>query len=158
MYESNTFLCKNYTILPIQTNGGANVEKSPKQPLPLGAHGPHSVHECLSQLHSPPQTTARSIHAFPHNYASKAPLVTIGCPKFTLKTAPSLQRSPLPSNTSILNRPHSPSPTASGSTQPFSTLQFADREIEIDRWSRRRLGNISTYARLIESDALIIIV
>jgi len=34
MYESNTFLCEKHVILPIQTNGGANAEKSPKQPIP----------------------------------------------------------------------------------------------------------------------------
>jgi len=34
--ESNTILCEKYVILPIQTNAGANAEKSPKQPLPLG--------------------------------------------------------------------------------------------------------------------------
>jgi len=37
MYESNTFLCEKYVILPIQTKGGADAEKSLKQPLPFGA-------------------------------------------------------------------------------------------------------------------------
>jgi len=38
---------QKYVILPIQSNGSANAEKSPKQPLPLEAPGPHLIHECL---------------------------------------------------------------------------------------------------------------
>jgi len=37
--------------------------------------------------HSPSQTTARSLHTLPHNYATKTPLVTMECPKLTPKTA-----------------------------------------------------------------------
>jgi len=33
---------QKYVILPIQTNGGTNAEKSPKQPLPFAAREPTS--------------------------------------------------------------------------------------------------------------------
>ena len=42
---------------------------------------PHITHECLGWPHSPPQTTAQLLHALPHNYATKSPLVTMGCHK-----------------------------------------------------------------------------
>jgi len=45
-----------YVIPPIQTNGDANAEKSPKQPFPLTHVDPHLIHECLCPPHSPPQT------------------------------------------------------------------------------------------------------
>jgi len=54
MHESNTFLDDQYVIPPIQTSGGANAEKSPKQPLPLEAHGPPSN---TSMLGPTPLTT-----------------------------------------------------------------------------------------------------
>ena len=54
-----------------------------------------------------------------HNYATKSPLVTMGCLKFTLKTAPSpLTLTTLIEYTHPTDRPHSPPQTASGSTQP----------------------------------------
>jgi len=40
MYESNTFLYKNAFILPIQTNWGANAEKSPNSPFLFGHMDP----------------------------------------------------------------------------------------------------------------------
>jgi len=46
----------------------------------------------------------------------------MGRPKFTSTTAPSLRRSPSPSNTRLhpsIDRPHSLSQTTSGSNQPF---------------------------------------
>ena len=60
-----------------------------KLPLLLSAHGPHLQHPCHDWPHSPPPTTARLLHIFPHNYATKSPLITIRYPKFTFKTAPS---------------------------------------------------------------------
>jgi len=66
-------------------------------------------------------------------------LVTVGRPKFTPKTAPSLRRSPphliLPS----FDWPHSRSQTASGSTQPFCNSTLSDRHTDAhtqtDRYS-----------------------
>jgi len=100
----------------------AQMPKNPRNsPFPLSlARGPHLIHQCLGPSHSPHQMTDRSLYALPHNYATKAPLVTMGCPKFTPKPAgPSLSTITPPSNTPILDRPHSPSQTASGSNQPF---------------------------------------
>jgi len=74
-------------------------------PFPLRHVDFHLIHECLGLPHSPHQTTARSLYALPHNDATKAPVVTMGCPKFTPQTAPSLRRSPTKANTPI------PSPT-----------------------------------------------
>jgi len=64
---------EQYVILPIQTDGGANAEKSQKQPFPLRHVDPHLIHQCLGPPHSPPQTTARLVHTFPHNHATKSP-------------------------------------------------------------------------------------
>jgi len=112
------------------------------------------------------QTAARSFHALLHYYATKAPLITMGRPKFTPKTTPSF-----PTITTLSNTPiHRPIPlaipTASGCTQPFchSTLSGqpdldrpTDRKTDRqnDSWGRRQVRKISAYARLIESDALI---
>jgi len=46
---------------------------------------PHLIHQCLGQPHSPPQVTARSLHAPLHNYATKSPMVTMGHPTITPK-------------------------------------------------------------------------
>jgi len=107
-----------------------------------------------------PQTTARSVHALPHNYATKAPLVTMGHPKFHPKTALPFRRSP-----PHLIHPSSTDRTLSSQRHPnplnrFATVHFADRQTDrptdrqIDRRSRRTFRNISAYARLIDSDAL----
>ena len=49
----------------------------------------HLIHQCLGRLYSPLQVIAPSVHTFRHHYTSKFPLVTMGRPKFTPKTAPS---------------------------------------------------------------------
>jgi len=80
---------------------GCKCRKIPKQPLPFGAHEPHLMHECLGRHHSLRQTTARLLHALPHNYATKAPLITMGRRKFTPETAHSPSTIITPSNTPI---------------------------------------------------------
>jgi len=73
-----------YVIPPIPTNGGANGEKIPRNsPFPLRHVDRYLRHQCLGPPHSPCQTTTRSVHAVPRNYATKAPLVTMGRPQFT---------------------------------------------------------------------------
>jgi len=43
--------------------GGANAEKSPKQPLPLGACEPHLIHECLGDpTHHPKRQLDSCMH------------------------------------------------------------------------------------------------
>ena len=81
--ESNTFMLKirHWNHL---ANGGSQPQKPP---LPLRHVDPHSVRQCLGAPHSPRQTTARLVHALLHNYATKAPLVTM--PQLHPKTAPS---------------------------------------------------------------------
>ena len=123
---------------------------------------PHLIRQCLGRPHPSPQTTAQSVHALSYNYAIKSPLVTMGRPKFTPKTAPS------PSTITTLhlihpslNQPYSPSQTASGSTQPFchSTLSGqTDRSTHrlTDRIGDRSVRTALTVAILIESDVLII--
>jgi len=101
----------------IQTSGA----KTPRNcPFPWRHVDCHQTHPFLVRSHSPPQTTARSIHTFLHNYATKFPLVTMGSHKFTAKTAPFSLTITTPSNTTQM---------APGSTQPFchNTLQ-ADRQ------------------------------
>jgi len=91
-------------------------QTTPKSTLPLEARGSHLIYER--------QTTARSVHALPHNYATKAYWL-----QWDAQNSP--QNCPFPFDDNqphlihpSLNRPHSPSPTASGSNQPFchSTL------------------------------------
>jgi len=94
MYKSNTFLCEQYVILPIQTNGGANAEKSPKQPLLLEARGPISNTSMPGVTPLTIPNDSSIIHTLPHNYATMSPLVTMGRPKFTPKLPLPLQRSP----------------------------------------------------------------
>ena len=66
-YESNTFLCKKYVILPIQTNGCSNAEKSRKSLFPLGYVDPRLIHPYLHRPHSPSQTASGSSQPFCHN-------------------------------------------------------------------------------------------
>jgi len=68
--------------------------------FPLGDVEPHLIHPSFDRPHSSPQMTARSFQALSHNYATKSPLVTMGCPTSTPKTAP-FWRSLPPSNTPI---------------------------------------------------------
>jgi len=42
---------------------------------------PHLVHECLSRSHSPPQMTARSVHALPTQLHNKGLTGYNGTPK-----------------------------------------------------------------------------
>jgi len=91
-----------------------------------------------------------------HNYARKSPLVTMGRPKFSPKTAafPFRWLSPHLIHPS-LHRPHSPSQTASGSNQPFchSTLsdthtdRHTDRQCLVKFIRMRHWGKVS-YLRL----------
>ena len=67
---------------------GKTLQNLPK-PLSLVARWPPSNTPMPGWPHLPPQTTARSVHALPHNCATKSPLVTAGYPKFTPKTVPS---------------------------------------------------------------------
>jgi len=71
-----------YAIQLIQTNGE-------KQLLLLGYMDPSNTIIMIipPPIQSPPPMTARLVHALPHNYTTKSPLVTMGCPKFTPKTA-----------------------------------------------------------------------
>jgi len=141
---------------------GQTTPKSTVEP-----RGPHSVHQRLGPPHSLRQMTARSVHALPHNYATNAPLVTMGSPKFTPKTAPSPSTITIPSNTPILDQSHSPPQTVSGSNQPFChntlcalTKRQTDRQS--DRWTDRPTdrptdgpGECSvTWVLTLESDAL----
>ena len=65
--------------------------------------------------HSPSPTTARALHALLNNYATTSPLVRMGRPKIN----PQNCLFPSTITTPSLDRPHSPSQTASGSNQPF---------------------------------------
>ena len=127
-----------------------------KIPSPWGTWTPFNT-PILHWPHSPHQTTARLVHAPPHNYATKFPLVTMGCPKFTPKTALPLWQSPPHLIHPSLDRPHSPSQMASGSNQPFchSTLSGqTDSHIDrlTDRWDRRKLDSMTAYARHIDRE------
>jgi len=121
-------------------------------PFPLRHEDFHLTHEFLGQPHSPRQTTAPSLYALLHNDATNSPLVTMGRPKFTPKTALHLRRSPPKFSTPYQARPHSSPQTASGSNQLFCHSSH----VRTDRWDGRMFSNISALlAILIDSDALI---
>jgi len=80
-------------------------EKSWNSPFLWGTWT-HLIHPSFHWHHSPPQTTARSVHTLPHKYTSESPLITMGCPKFTPKLTLPLWRSPPLSNTPT----HRPAP------------------------------------------------
>jgi len=73
---------KKYTI---QTSGDKNPETAP---FP-GARARPSNTPSLIRHHSPPNDSSISSSML-HNNTTKCPLVTMGCPKFTPKTAPFL--------------------------------------------------------------------
>ena len=93
------------------------------------------------------------------NYATKSPLVTVGRPKFTPKTALLFDDH----DTHLIHPSldYSSSQTASGSNQPFchSTLSGpTERQTnrptptQTDRWARRQVYTISAYARYIDRE------
>jgi len=92
------FCAKNTSFCHSSQLGRKCLKKSPKHPLPFGAHKPYLIHECLSRPHSPCQTTA-----WLHNYAKKASLV---------RDAPnSPQNYPFPFNDDHPYLIHHPRPT-----------------------------------------------
>jgi len=114
----------------------------------------------------PPKTplttpkTARLVHAILHNYTTKSPLVTMGCPKFTPKTAPS----PSTISTQSYNLIPRPTPltTPNGirSNQPFCNNTLSrPTDKQTDRRNRQQLCINSNYAHAlwIVSDALIML-
>jgi len=83
----------SHVILPIETNGSTIAKNARNHarnsPFPLRHVDFHLTHECLGSPHSPHQTTAQSLYAFPHNDTMKSPLVKMGRRKFTPHAAPS---------------------------------------------------------------------
>jgi len=122
---------------PILTNRHQPHTPSKNSPFSWGMWT-HLTHQFLSRPHSAPQTTSRLIHTFSHNYTTNSPLVTMGCPTFTPKTA----HSPLTIST-LSNKPI-PRPTpcttqmASRCNQPFP--QFTHQTDRLtDTWDRRQM-------------------
>jgi len=103
--------------------------------------------------------TARSVHTLPHNYATKTHWLQWHAPNSPQNYIPSPSTITTPSNTLIPWSTPLTIPTASGCNQPFCHVHFPDRQTDrhTDRWTRRQVRKISAYARLIESDALIIL-
>jgi len=101
----------------------------------------------------PPPRTAEN------NYTTRSPLVTMECPTFTLKAAPSLRRSPPHLIYPFVDRPHSPHQTASRSNQPFCHNTPPDRPTDRQTDKRQTVAwdwrQVSTKSRLrsIVSDA-----
>jgi len=130
-------------------NGSNDILSVQKSALSLEARGPPRNTSMPGPNPSPSQTIAGLVHALLHNYATPSQLIAMGRPKFTPKTAPLHFNDNHPSNTPILDRPHSPSQTASGSIQPFchSTLsrqtdRQSDRQTDrpTDRHTDRQMG------------------
>jgi len=87
---SNTSLIHfSCTILSFKFIGEKLPETSRNYHFLLQHVDSHLMYQCLGRPLSLPQTTARLVHALPHNCATTSPLVTMGRPKFTPKTATS---------------------------------------------------------------------
>jgi len=101
----------------------------------------------MRQPHWPCQTTACSVHALPHNYAT-VPAGFNGTPKFTSKTAPSLRRSPPNQIHPSLDWPHSSPQMASRSNQPFFHWSPTGQiDTQTNRWCRGMASKNTVYAR-----------
>jgi len=125
-----------------------------KPSLPLGARGPPFNIPMPWQPHSPPQTTAWSVHTLRHNYATKSPFVTIGCPKCTPKSAHSFQRWPPQSNAPIPRM--IPLTIPNGIRIHLAVLPqytfWTDRHTQTDRWSRWMFYSNTAYTRYTDRD------
>ena len=118
------FCAKNTSFCPFKPMEMQMPKNPQKSPFLLEHMNPHLIHESLNRLHWSRQTTARSVHALLHNYTTKYPLVTMGCPKFSPKLPHPIWWSPPHLIHPSFDQLHSPSQTASGFNQPFchSTL------------------------------------
>jgi len=149
-HEPNTLLGKQYIILPIQTNGGANAEKSQKQPLPLETCGPHLKHQCQYFFIKPNNSSIGS--RISTQLCNNGPIGYNGTPNSPPKLPLSFDDHHQNLIHPFLDRPHSPSQTASGSNQPFRHNTLSG---QTDRWARRQVHTMSALlAMLIESDAI----
>jgi len=132
----------------VVTMGEKLCESSPNLSPSLCSTLLHLTYECLTWSYSPSQMTARSVHALPHNYATKSPLITMEHSKFTPKTAPSPSTITTPSNTPI--RHPTPLTIPNGirihsMVLPQYTFQ-TDRQKQTNRWSRRMFYSNTMYA------------
>jgi len=93
-HQSNRFLLN---IWP-ETTGPIGPNNPKIHHFPLSHVDPHSIHHCLGH---PTHHGKVSVHALRHNYAATSPMLTMGSPQFTHKTAPSIRRLPSLSNTHI---------------------------------------------------------
>jgi len=86
----------------------------------------------LGRASSPPLTAE-------HNYATKSTSVTMECPTFAPKTAPSLRRFPSPSNTPIVDRPYSYPDRHPDPISRFATVHPPDRQTDRQMGYRRQV-------------------
>jgi len=102
--------------------------------------------------HSPRRTTDRSVHTLPHNYATKLHWLQWDAPNSPIKL-------PFDDHHTHQHTHPSTDPThhPNGIRIQWAVLpQYSFRtDRQTDRWARRQVRKISVYARLIESDALI---
>jgi len=104
--------------------------------------------------------TAQSLNALPHNYTTKAPMVTMGRPNFTPKTAPSPSTITTPSNPPIPR----PTPFTNPNDIRIQSAVLPQYTLRTDRQTDRPVegpGECSVnmtapLAMLIDSDAPII--
>jgi len=155
------------TIYAIETIGPMGANDSKIHPSPWGTWTPSNTWmPGVTPLTMPNDSSIGSRTSIQlHN---KGPLVTMGRPKFTPQNYPFPSTISIPSNTPSLNRPDSPSQTASRSNQLFchntQTERPTDRQTgrltdrPTDRWSSWMFRNMSApLTMLIESDTQTII-
>jgi len=96
-HESNTFVAK---MRHWNQWGGFGAINPRNRPFPFGHIKPHTQMPKPAPLTTPNNSSIGS-RIFAQLYATNFPLVLMGRPKFTPKTAPSHGRSPTPSDTPI---------------------------------------------------------
>jgi len=128
-HESNTYLLQNMPLKPL----GQWEQTTTKSILPLEACGPPSnTWMPWVTLLTTPNNSSITVH-IPHNYATKAPLVTMGWPKCTPKLPLTLRRSTPQQIHPSLNWPHWPPKRHLDPISRFATIHFMDRQRQTDR-------------------------
>jgi len=113
-------------------------------------------HSTDSTQHSHHRST--SMHAIPHNYTTKSPLVTMGCPTFTPKLPFLLRWSPPHLIYPSLDWSHSPPQTASRSNNPFFHNSPTNRQTDPTDGLRDNSVPSPTYALLYWQTAMRLII
>jgi len=133
---------------------GTQMPKNPRNsPFPFSHVDPHLIHQCLVPPYSPRRVTAQSVHALPHNYATKDHWLQRDTSNSPTKLPLPIRRLPPPSNTPIPWSTPLTTPNGMWIQSAISPQYTLRTDRPTDRWSRRMFCS-APLAMLIESDVL----